>query len=335
MRAMVLDRPGQPLRMEGRPTPRPGPGEILVAVSACAVCRTDLHVVDGELPDVRGPLIPGHEIVGRVQELGAGVTGLGVGQRVGVPWLGHTCGHCRFCLGGRENLCDAPEFTGYTRDGGYATHVVADAAYAFPLPDLWSDIEAAPLMCAGLIGHRTLTMAGDARVIGIYGFGAAAHICAQLCVAEGRRLYAFTTPGDTRAQEFARSLGCVWAGGSDEPSPELLEAALVFAPAGPLVPKALKDVMKGGTVVCGGIHMSDIPSFPYRDLWGERVIRSVANLTRADGEDFLARAARAGVKTTVVPYPLSWANTALADLRSGRLTGAAVLVPALDEPSAG
>lgn len=330
MRAMVLDRPGEPLRMEGRPTPRPGPGEILVAVAACAVCRTDLHVVDGELPDVRGPLIPGHEIVGRVLELGAGVSGLVPGQRVGVPWLGHTCGHCRFCLSGRENLCDEPLFTGYTRDGGYATHVVADAAYAFPLPDLWSDIEAAPLMCAGLIGHRTLTMAGDARVIGIYGFGAAAHICAQLCVAEGRRLYAFTTPGDTKAQEFARSLGCVWAGGSDEPSPEPLEAALIFAPAGPLVPKALRDVMKGGTVVCGGIHMSDIPGFPYRDLWGERVIRSVANLTRADGENFLARAAEARVKTTVVPYPLSWANTALADLRSGRLTGAAVLVPSLD-----
>ena len=330
MRAMVLDRPGVPLRMEGRPTPRPGPGEILVEVAACAVCRTDLHVVDGELPDVHGPLIPGHEIVGRIRALGPGVTTLTLGERVGVPWLGHTCGHCRYCLSGRENLCDAPGFTGYTRDGGYATHVVADAAYAFPLPELWSDIEAAPLMCAGLIGHRTLTMAGDARVLGIYGFGAAAHICAQLCVAEGRRIYAFTSPGDGKAQAFARSLGCVWAGGSDEPSPEPLEAALIFAPVGPLVPKALKDVMKGGTVVCGGIHMSDIPAFPYRDLWGERVIRSVANLTRADGEDFLVRAARAGVKTTTVPYPLSRANEALDDLRSGRLTGAAVLVPALD-----
>ncbi len=330
MRAMVLDRPGVPLHMEGRPTPRPGAGEILVEVSACAVCRTDLHVVDGELPEVRGPLIPGHEIVGRVRALGPGVTTLSVGARVGVPWLGGTCGHCRYCLSGRENLCDTPEFTGYTRDGGYATHVVAEAAYAFPLPDLWSDIEAAPLMCAGLIGHRTLTMAGDARVIGIYGFGAAAHICAQLCVAEGRRIYAFTSPGDTMAQDFARSLGCVWAGGSDEPAPELLEAALIFAPVGPLVPKALRDVMKGGTVVCGGIHMSDIPSFPYRDLWGERVIRSVANLTRADGEDFLKRAAEARVKTTVVPYPLSRANDALDDLRHGRLSGAAVLVPGLD-----
>ncbi|MEW5424732.1 zinc-dependent alcohol dehydrogenase family protein [Amorphus sp. 3PC139-8] len=325
MRAMVLERPGTPLRMDERATPAPGPGEILVEVSACGVCRTDLHVVDGELPDPALPIVPGHEIVGRVAGLGDGVTGFTIGERVGVPWLGHTCGTCRYCRSERENLCDDPKFTGYTRNGGYATHTIADAAFTFKIPDAYSDVEAAPLLCAGLIGHRTLKLAGPAETIGIYGFGAAAHIVTQEAHYEGRRVLAFTRPGDTQAQEFATSLGCAFAGGSDQPSPEPLDAALIFAPVGALIPAALKDVRKGGTVVSGGIHMSDIPSFPYRDLWEERVIRSVANLTRADAIEFLALAPKAGIRTQTVPYPLSEANQALDDLRAGRLKGAAVL----------
>lgn len=325
MRAMVLDRPGEPLHMVERETPTPGPGEILVEIAACGVCRTDLHVVDGELPDPKLPIVPGHEIVGRVAALGAGVEGFAIGERVGVPWLGHTCGSCPYCRSHRENLCDEPKFTGYTRDGGYATHAIADAAYAFPIPDAYSDVEAAPLLCAGLIGHRTLKLAGPGETIGIYGFGAAAHIVAQEAHYEGRRVLAFTRPGDTQAQDFAMSLGCVYAGGSDQPSPEPLDAALIFAPVGALIPAALKDVRKGGTVVSGGIHMSDIPSFPYRDLWEERVIRSVANLTRADAIEFLQIAPKAGIRTETVPYKLEDANRALSDLREGRLKGAAVL----------
>ena len=327
MRAMVLHRPGEPLRCETLADPEPGPGQVAIRVAACGVCRTDLHVVDGELPDPKLPIIPGHEIVGRVTALGAGVTGLAPGQRVGVPWLGHTCGRCWYCRHGMENLCDAPGFTGYTIDGGYAEACVADAGYVFPLPEGPSDVELAPLLCAGLIGHRSLRMAGEAERLGLYGFGAAAHIVAQVARWQGREVYAFTRPGDAAAQAFARSLGCVWAGGSDETPPVVLDAAIIFAPVGALVPAALRAVRKGGTVVCGGIHMSDIPSFPYEILWGERVVRSVANLTRTDGEEFLALAPRAGVKTRVETFPLEAANEALARLREGRLTGAAVLVP--------
>ncbi len=327
MRAMVLDQPGNRLQQHDLPAPDPGPGQVLIAVGACGVCRTDLHVVDGDLDQPKLPLVPGHEIVGRVTALGEGVSGLEPGQRVGVPWLGHTCGHCRYCLMGAENLCDAPGFTGYTLDGGYAEACVADAAYVFPLPDGPDDAALAPLLCAGLIGYRSLKMAGDAAVIGIYGFGAAAHILAQLARYQGRRVLAFTSPGDAAAQAFARRLGAVWAGGSDERAPEELDAAIIFAPVGPLVPAALRAVRKGGVVVCGGIHMSDIPAFPYSILWGERRIVSVANLTRADGEEFLALATAAGVRTEVVTFPLERANEALADLRGGRLTGAAVLVP--------
>ncbi|MGX1306653.1 propanol-preferring alcohol dehydrogenase [Amorphus suaedae] len=325
MHAMVLERPGTPLRPVNLPTPTPGPGEILVEVAACGVCRTDLHVVDGDLPDPKLPIVPGHEIVGRVAALGPGVDAFALGERVGIPWLGHTCGSCAYCGSGRENLCDAPVFTGYTRDGGYASHTIADASFAFRIPDSYSDVEAAPLLCAGLIGHRTLKLAGPGETIGIYGFGAAAHIVAQEARHEGRRVLAFTRPGDEEAQAFARSLGCVWAGGSDEASPEPLDAALIFAPVGSLIPAALKAVKKGGTVVSGGIHMSDIPAFPYRDLWEERVIRSVANLTREDAIEFLALAPKAGIRTQTVAYPLAEANRALDDLRAGRLKGAAVL----------
>jgi len=326
MRAMVLEGPGEPLRLREMGQPASGVGQVLIRLEACGVCRTDLHVVDGELAQAKLPLVPGHEIVGRVAALGAGVTGLAVGDRVGVPWLGHTCGACRYCASGAENLCDAPGFTGYTIDGGYAEACVADAAYTFRLPEGPAAAELAPLLCAGLIGYRSLRMTGDAEVVGIYGFGAAAHILAQVLRHQGRRFLAFASPGDRTAQAFARRLGAAWAGGSDEPSPEELDAAIIFAPVGPLVPAALGAVRKGGVVVCGGIHMSDIPSFPYGILWGERRIVSVANLTRADGDEFLALALEAGVRTEVVTYPLEAANGALADLRAGRLSGAAVLV---------
>jgi propanol-preferring alcohol dehydrogenase len=324
---MVLRVPRQPLAMEARADPRPAPGEIVVRVEACAVCRTDLHVVDGELPHPRLPLIPGHEIVGTVAALGDGATAFRLGQRVGVPWLGHTCGCCSYCHAGAENLCDRPLFTGYTKDGGFASHVVADARFAFPLEGFPDPVAAAPLMCAGLIGWRCLKMAGEGRRIGLYGFGAAAHILAQVCRWQGREVYAFTSPGDAAAQDHARSLGARWAGGSDEASPEPLDAAIIFAPVGSLVPRALESVRKGGRVVCGGIHMSDIPGFPYRILWEERQIVSVANLTREDAVEFLALAPRAGVRTTTTAYPLEQANEALDDLRHGRFQGAAVLVP--------
>jgi propanol-preferring alcohol dehydrogenase len=327
MRSMVLERPGVALNAREGPVPRPGGGEILVEVKACGVCRTDLHVVDGELPDPKLPIVPGHEIVGRVAAIGASVVGFAPGERVGIPWLGHTCGVCPYCRSGRENLCDAPLFTGYTRDGGYATHAIADADYCFPLGEGTDDAATAPLMCAGLIGWRSYRMAGEGTALGLYGFGAAAHILAQVAAWQGRRIYAFTRPGDTAAQSFAKSLGAVWAGGSDDLPPEPLDAAIIFAPVGPLVISALRAVKKGGRVVCGGIHMSDVPSFPYRLLWEERQVVSVANLTRADAREFLAIAPRAGVKTQVKRYPLEAANTALADLRSGALQGAAVLVP--------
>jgi propanol-preferring alcohol dehydrogenase len=327
MRAMVLERPGSPLAMRERVLPKPGAGEILIEVKACGVCRTDLHVIDGELPNPKLPIVPGHEIVGRVAALGSGVANLTIGARVGVPWLGHTCGICPYCRGGRENLCDAPLFTGYTRDGGYASHAVADASYCFPLTTEGEDAATAPLLCAGLIGWRSYRMAGEANVLGLYGFGAAAHILAQVAVWHGRKVYAFTREGDTAAQDFARSLGALWAGGSQEQPPEPLDAAIIFAPAGALVVSALKAVKKGGRVVCGGIHMSDLPSFPYRLLWEERQVVSVANLTRRDAVEFLEIAPRAGVKTNVTRYPLEGANKAIADLRSGLLQGAAVLMP--------
>jgi propanol-preferring alcohol dehydrogenase len=325
MRAMAL-ADGR-LEAVERPVPEPGPGEVLVRVAACGVCRTDLHVVDRELPEVRDGIVPGHEIVGRVEVLGSGVQGLVPGERIGIPWLGHTCGRCRYCLEGRENLCDAPGFTGYTRDGGYAELACADARYCFPLPEAYGDAEAAPLLCAGLIGHRSLKLAGEAEALGVYGFGAAAHIVAQVARFEGRRVMAFTRPGDRAAQEFARGLGAEWAGGADETPPAPLDAAIIFAPVGGLVPAALQAVRKGGTVVCGGIHMSDVPSFPYSLLWGERVVRSVANLTRADAAEFLALAPKVPVRCTVETFPLAEANVALERLRAGRLTGAAVLVP--------
>lgn len=327
MRAMLLERPGRPLRPAEVPEPALKPGQVRVRVKACAVCRTDLHVVDGELPDPKLPLVPGHEIVGEVVAVGAGVERFAQGQRVGIPWLGHSCGVCAYCRDGRENLCDAPGFTGYTIDGGYAELAVAEAGYVFPMPEGYGDAEAAPLLCAGLIGYRSLRMAGDARRLGIYGFGAAAHIVAQVARAEGREIFAFTRPGDAPAQAFARSLGAVWAGESGEAPPEPLDAAILFAPVGALVPAALTAVRKGGVVVCGGIHMSDIPSFPYRLLWQERVVRSVANLTRQDAHEFLALAGRVRIATEVTIYPLAQANEALAALREGRLTGAAVLVP--------
>jgi len=324
--AMQLDGPGKPLRQVRRPVPEPGPGEMLIEVSACGVCRTDLHVMDGEVA-AHYPIVPGHEIVGRVLALGRDVSGFAPGQRVGVPWLGKTCGTCAYCLAGRENLCDAPEFTGATRDGGYATHVVADARYCFALPERFSDAEAAPLLCAGLIGWRALRLAGDAPAIGLYGFGAAAHILAQVATWQGRRVHAFTREGDEAAQAFARSLGCVWAGASTAAPPEELDAALIFAPVGALVPLALKRVRKGGRVVCAGIHMSDIPGFPYADLWQERQILSVANLTREDGTSFFEVVEQSGLATVTEEYPLAEANAALARLRSGELVGAAVLRP--------
>jgi len=325
MRAMVLDRPGVPLAMRERETPAPGRGELLIEIAACGVCRTDLHVVDGELPRPKLPIVPGHEIVGRVAAVGEGVTGFALGERVGVPWLGWTCGVCPYCRADRENLCDAPLFTGYTRDGGYATHAIADERYCFPLPEGLGDTEAAPLLCAGLIGWRSYRMAGDGPALGLYGFGAAAHILAQVATWQGRRVYAFTRAGDTAAQNFARSLGACWAGSAEEAPPERLDAAIIFAPVGALVPAALRVVKKGGRVVCGGIHMSDIPSFPYAILWEERQIVSVANLTRADAREFLALVPRIGLRVEVTPYLLAEANTALDDLRAGRLQGAAVL----------
>lgn len=324
-RAMMLTAYGQPLVMRERPMPVPGPGEIRLRVSACGICRTDLHVVDGELPHMPLPIIPGHEIVGYVDALGPGVDGIEPNQRIGVPWLGSTCGQCAYCRSGHENLCDRPRFTGYTRDGGYATHAIADARYAFALAGAKHDVDLAPLLCAGLIGWRSLRMSGDAERLGLYGFGAAAHIIAQVARWEGRRIFAFTRVGDTESQSFARRLGAEWAGGSDETPPELLDAAIIYAPNGDLIPLALKAVRKGGRVICAGIHMSDIPSFPYKLLWEERQIVSVANLTREDGEHFLRLASQIGIETQVSPYPLADANRALADLRQGRLIGAAVL----------
>jgi propanol-preferring alcohol dehydrogenase len=303
------------------------PGEVLIRVHACGVCRTDLHIVDGELPEPELPLVPGHEIVGTVEQIGDAVHDLAPGDRVGVPWLGYTCGQCEACLGGRENLCPYARFTGYQIDGGYADYTVADARYVFKLPDRYSDVEVAPLLCAGLIGYRSYRMAGDPRRLGLYGFGAAAHIIAQVARHEGRQVFAFTSPGDERKQAFARGLGVTWAGGSDEPPPEELDAAIIFAPVGSLVPEALSRVAPAGTVVCAGIHMSDIPSFPYDLLWQERIVRSVANLTRQDAVDFLALATRAPLVTHAEQYDLSAANHALANLRSGRIEGAAVLVP--------
>ena len=327
MRAQVLTAARRPLAAAELPVPRPGAQEVLIAVRACAVCRTDLHVVDGELPDPKLPLVPGHEIVGNIVAKGESVDRFAIGDRVGVPWLGWTCGVCEYCRSGRENLCDRARFTGYQIDGGYAELTVADQRYCFAIDPQYGDVEAAPLMCAGLIGYRTLRMAGDAQLIGIYGFGAAAHIVAQVIRHQGRRLFAFTRPGDLAAQDFARSLGAEWAGGSDQLPAEPLDAALIFAPVGALVPAALAATKKGGTVVSGGIHMSDIPSFPYRILWEERVLRSVANLTRRDAEEFLALAPKAGIRTQTVAYPLARANDALTDLRNGALQGAAVLVP--------
>jgi alcohol dehydrogenase, propanol-preferring len=327
MRAMVLPHPGLPLEPRDVPPREPGPGEIRLRVAACGVCRTDLHVVDGELPSLGRPVVPGHEIVGRVEALGPGVERFRMGDRVGVPWLGWTCGVCRFCTSGRENLCVRAEFTGYHRDGGYAEAVVADARYAFPIPESYDDDAAAPLLCAGLIGYRAWSPVRTASRLGLYGFGAAAHLVAQLAHHAGQRVLAFTRPGDAQGQAFARSLGAEWAGPSDRPGPEPLDAAILFAPVGALVPAALRAVDPGGTVVCAGIHMSDIPSFPYALLWGERTVRSVANLTRSDGAELLALAPEVPLRAEVVRYPLARANEALADLRGGRLRGAAVLLP--------
>ncbi|CAN5793367.1 zinc-dependent alcohol dehydrogenase family protein [soil metagenome] len=327
MYAMVLKTLKSPLEWSELPDKAPGPDEIRVTVGACGVCRTDLHVVDGELPDPQLPIIPGHEIVGRIDALGSGVSGLRIGQRVGIPWLGHTCRVCPYCRGGHENLCDRPLFTGYTRDGGFATTVIADARYAFPLGESGEDAALAPLLCAGLIGWRSLAIAGDGKRLGLYGFGAAAHILTQVAEWQGRSVFAFTRPGDGASQAFARSLGATWAGGSDETPPEPLDAAIIFATVGDLVPLALKAVRKGGRVVCAGIHMSDIPSFPYRLLWEERQLVSVANLTRQDGLDFLQMVPKIGITTRITTYPLAEANRALADLRAGQFEGAAVLVP--------
>lgn len=326
MVAMQIDAPGTPLRRVERPLPNAGPNELLVEVAACGVCRTDLHVLDGEIA-AHYPIVPGHEIVGRVRAIGAHVEGFALGQRVGIPWLGHSCGLCPYCVSHRENLCDHPEFTGATRDGGYATHAVADAHFCFALPDRFSDVEAAPLLCAGLIGWRALRLAGTGARIGLYGFGAAAHILAQIAVAQGRQVHAFTKEGDSAGQAFARSLGCIWAGASTEAPPEPLDAALIFAPVGSLVPLALKAVGKGGKVVCAGIHMSDIPGFPYADLWEERQILSVANLTREDGLSFFEMIGNSAIRIVTEEFPLDDANVALARLRSGALIGAAVLVP--------
>jgi propanol-preferring alcohol dehydrogenase len=324
---MVLNKPGTPLECTELPNRTPNFGEVRVRVLACGVCRTDLHVVDGELPHPNSPIIPGHEIVGRIDAMGAGVKGLSIGERVGIPWLGHTCGVCPYCRTMQENLCDAPLFTGYTRDGGFATAVIADARFAFPLGEAGSDVSLAPLLCAGLIGWRSLGIAGDAKKLGIYGFGAAGHIVAQVAKWQGKEVFALTRPGDVSTQDFARSLGVAWAGGSDETPPEPLDAAIIYATVGDLVPQALRAVRKGGRVVCAGIHMSNIPSFPYNLLWEERQLLSVANLTRQDGVDFLAQVPKMNlvVKTTV--YPLQQANQALEDLRRGRFDGAAVLAP--------
>jgi alcohol dehydrogenase, propanol-preferring len=327
MKAMVLARPGDPLREAERPLPSPGPGQVRLRVLACGVCRTDLHVVDGELPDLGRPVVPGHQVVGVVDAVGPDVERLAEGDRVGVPWLGWTCGTCRFCTNGRENLCDQARFTGYHLDGGFADNAVADARYCFPIPAGYPDVQAAPLLCAGLIGYRSLRMAGDAVRLGLYGFGAAAHIVVQVARHQGRRVFAFVRAGDRDARAFALSLGAEWAGESGEAPPEPLDAAILFAPAGELVPTALRAVERGGTVVCAGIHMSDIPSFPYRILWEERVVRSVANLTRRDGKEFLALAPTVPVRTEVETHPLVAANEALQRLRAGRVRGAAVLVP--------
>lgn len=326
MQAMVLDAPHRELRQRTVARPEPAADQVLVKVSACAVCRTDLHVVDGDLSEPKLPIIPGHEIVGRIVETGPDVTRFNAGDRVGIPWLGWTCGACDYCRSSRENLCPQARFTGYQIDGGYADYVVADARYAFPIHGSYDDAEAAPLLCAGLIGYRTLRMAGDARRVGIYGFGAAAHIVAQLCVHQGRQVFAFTRPGDTTAQAFARRLGAAWTGGADESPPDELDAALIFAPVGDLVPTALRAVAPGGSVVCGGIHMSPIPSFDYDILWRERSIRSVANLTRRDGAEFLALAPQVPIRTEIERFTLPEANEALRRLRAGELTGAAVLV---------
>ncbi|WP_300454339.1 zinc-dependent alcohol dehydrogenase family protein [Accumulibacter sp.] len=331
MQAMILEAPGQPLRLAEVARPRPGSDQLLLEVRACGVCRTDLHVLDGDLRQARLPLVLGHEIVGLVVAKGSAVQRFALGQRVGVPWLGRTCGHCRHCAGGAENLCDAAEFTGYTLDGGYAEFALADQAYCFALPESYSDVEAAPLLCAGLIGYRSLVAAGNASRLGIYGFGAAAHIIAQVARWQGREIFAFTKPGDIDGQNFARQLGASWAGGADEAPPGEMDAAIIFAPVGELVPQALRHTAKGGSVVCAGIHMSDIPAFPYAILWGERCVRSIANLTRRDGEEFFAVAPRAGVRCEVESFPLRSANEALQRLREGRIRGAAVLVP---EPSA-
>jgi len=328
MRAMVFRSAHDPLVLDAdKPVPRPGPGQVLIRINACGVCRTDLHIVDGELADPKPAIVPGHEIVGTVEEVGDGAGGFSRGQRVGVPWLGWTCGVCGYCRSGRENLCDNARFTGYQIDGGYAEFCVADARYCFPIPAQFSDIEAAPLLCAGLIGYRALKLAGNPKRLGMYGFGAAAHIAAQVAKHRGQDVYAFTRPGDRAGQNFARSLGAVWAGGSDAAPPQQLDAAVIFAPVGALVPAALAAIAKGGTVVCAGIHMSDIPSFPYSLLWQERTLRSVANLTRADGEEFLALAGQMPLKTTTRKFALADANIALDALRKGTIEGAAVLVP--------
>jgi len=328
MKAMILDRPGQILRLVELSTPTPGPTQVLIEVRACGVCRTDLHVFDGELTQPRLPLVLGHEIVGVVVAKGAAVERFALGQRIGVPWLGRTCGSCNYCTSGSENLCDQAEFTGYTLNGGYAELTLAEAAYCFALPDDYSDTEAAPLLCAGLIGYRALVAAGRAQRLGIYGFGAAAHIIAQVARWQGREVFAFTKAGDDDGQNFARQLGAVWAGAAEEAPPQSLDSAIIFAPVGDLVPQALRHTAKGGTVVCAGIHMSPIPAFPYAILWGERCVRSIANLTRRDGEEFFSVAPQAGVKTEVESFPLSHANTALQRLREGRVRGAAVLVNA-------
>lgn len=325
MRAMLLERQRAPLREAAMDVPRPGPGQVLLRVGACGVCRTDLHVADGDLPDPKLPLVLGHEIVGVVAAAGAGAARFPAGARVGVPWLGWTCGTCRYCRAGRENLCDRARCTGYHLDGGYAEYALADERFCVPLPGTLSDAHVAPLLCAGLIGYRAYRAAGEGERLGLFGFGAAAHIIAQVAMHDGRRVYAFTRAGDRAAQDLALGLGAAWAGGSDQTPPEPLDAAIVFAPVGGLVPVALRAVIKGGTVVCAGIHMSDIPAFPYEVLWGERVLRSVANLTRRDGEEFFAAVAAAPVETTVELYPLAAADRALDDLRSGRLRGAAVL----------
>jgi len=326
---MILDIPGEPLRAAEVPVPEPGEWQLLLRVHCCAVCRTDLHVVDGELAHPSLPLIPGHQIVGTVEKIGGHAGSFAAGDRVGVPWLGWTDGECRYCLSGRENLCENARFTGYQIDGGYAEYALADPRFCFPIPEGFPDLQAAPLLCAGLIGHRSLRFAGDAERLGLYGFGASAHIVAQVAAHEGRRTFAFTSPHDEEAQEFARELGAEWAGSSEEAPPEELEAAIIFAPVGALVPAALRAVARGGTVVCAGIHMSDIPSFPYEILWGERSVRSVANLTRQDGLDFLALAPEVPVRTEVVPFPLEEANQALDALRGGSVRGAAVLVAAV------